>query len=622
MANRYFFCASMCLWMFVLAACAPTLPTTEISILTTPTVTEVQPTDTPDVQSLIDAATLYRTDFEIGYPPELYDWSAQWQVQSEPDGNSIFCNQISVDWTSFLFGLDEWEHYAISLRVKFLSNNPGQGAEAYIRINQSIDGYRASIYDNEWAAIGYYPPASQLDGTSVQIEQNEWFQLQVRFVGDELEYFLNEELVMKIRDDRRDSGRAGFGAAPNTEVCVDDILVWGLDENGNPLQSPGDLVVEPYDGSVYSIQEKVDNRRSIPVFYPWSGNCGHLAEFDFDCDTEETPYGLVWIGTGLAEDLESTQPAVSAPQKARMQSDGDTLYLISEEWHYWYPGWRTLSPDSPFYLDEVYQFHIGSEYGRTLMINFEHPEWPALLAEKALNFKLAGFDGMMLDWWHNGAGNGRSEAVVEAARIAISQSIRERVGDDFILMGNVNWGMDDPTAQYLSGVFLELWKPDPGEGYALTYSEENRDTWNPSIERMEDLLIYWDTHLLWPKIIAFEPWKIPTDDYVADRYTEENERYARLFAAMAVVIPENGYMLYADNNDDWDGGDHQHAYYDFYLADLGKPISEMVTVVDGVAYKQFERGVVAYNRTMSLVEVTLPDGSQFEIGPLEGRFIQ
>jgi hypothetical protein len=600
----------VCLWIALLSACNPGTftpgppGTPEVS---TPTITLPQSTETLDVQVQIDAATLLSIDFETGVPFELYDWSESWRVQDESDDNAIFCSQISDDWSSFLFGLDEWENYAVSLRVMFLSDNPDQGAEAYIRINTSIDGYRASIYNNEWAAVGYYPPASQLAGTSVQIEQNEWVTFQVRFVGEELEYFLNDELVIDVNDNRRASGRAGFGAAPNTEVCVDDILVWGLDENGNPLETPGDLVVEPYDGTVYSIREKVDNKRTIPVFYPWSSNCEHLSEFYFDCDTEETPYGLVWIGAGLAQDLESTQPAVSAAQKGLMQSDNDTLYLISEQWHYWYPGWRTLP-------------HIGSEYAQTLMINFTHPEWPGLMAEKALNYKIAGFDGMMLDWWHNGAGNGRSEEVVEAARIAISKAIRMRVGDDFILMGNVNWGVDDPTALYLSGVFLELWKSEPSEGYALTYSEEYQDEWNPSIERMEDLLIYWDTHLQWPKIIAFEPWKITTDDYIADRYTEENLRYARLFAAMAVVIPENGYILYADNNDDWDGGDHQHAYYDFYLTDFGKPISDMVTVIDGVAYKRFESGLIAYNRTESEVVVRLPYGNQFTIGPLQGLF--
>lgn len=166
----------------------------------------------------------------------------------------------------------------------------------------------------------------------------------------------------------------------------------------------------------------------------------------------------------------------------------------------------------------------------------------------------------MLDWWHNYAGNGCEPADVEVARITIAKAIRERVGDDFILMESVSDNSDDPTAPYLSGVFMGLWKPNPELGYTTWQRDEDWTTWNLPIKRMENLLVSWDSNLLWPKIIAFEPWKITTGDYIADRTTEENLKYAKLFTAMAMVIPENGYILYADNNDDWDGVDHQHAY--------------------------------------------------------------
>ena len=617
------------LWIFLLVACAPTETTAIVAEPTRPpipTATAVPPTYTPDPQRLIAAATLFSTDFENGYPSDVYDWSAKWQVQVENDGNSVFCNQISDEWSSFLFGLDEWENYAISLRVKFLSANQDQSAETYFRINPAVEGYRANIWNNEWASVGFYPPPSELRGSPVETHRYEWNQVELRFVGKDLRYSLNDELVIDVSDDKRASGRAGFGAAPNTEVCVDDIVVWGLDENGSPVESLEELVIKPSDGRSYTIQEKVDNRPTIPVFYPWSGSgedCHQSSWFDFDCDTVDTPYSLIWTASGITEDIESTQPQVTPAQSIFMRSDNNTLYLISEDWHYWNLGWRYLSPDSKFYLDEVFKYHVGSEYGDTKVINFEHPEWPGVLAEKAFNFKNAGFDGIMLDWWHNYAGNGRSPQEVEVARLAIAKAIREKVGDEFIILGNVNDGMNDPTAQYLSGVFMELWKPQTGKGYALTYNDENSSgTYTISIERMEDLLLYWNTNLQWPKIIAFEPWKITTGDYVADRNSEENYKYAKLFAAMAVVIPDNGYILYADNNDDWNGGDHQHAYYDFYLTDFGKPTSGMIEVTEGVAYKQFERGVVAYNRTQVEVDVTLPSGEQFTIGPVEGLFIE
>ena len=366
-----------------------------------------------------------------------------------------------------------------------------------------------------------------------------------------------------------------------------------------------------------TIKTKIESRPTIPVFYAWCGSKRVI-----DCDAKDSPYSLIWTGNGMARDLESTEPDVSPIDSYHMQNDHNTLYIISLQWHYWFPSDRTLSSDSRFYLNEAFKFHIGSEYPDTLMINFEHPDWPDLMAEKALNFKRAGFDGLILDWWNNGAGNGRKEKVVEAARLSIIKAIRKKVGDAFVLMANVNWNTNDPTAKYLSGVFMELWKSDIGRGYVLTYDDENGSEWTPSIERMEDLLKHWNSVLQWPKVIAFEPWKITTGDYIADRYSPENYRYAKLFAAMTCVIPENGYILYADNNDDWDGGDHQHAYYDFYHTDLGKPVSGMIEISKGAAYRQYEKGVIAYNRTMSEIDARLPSGKRLHIGALEGVFIE
>jgi hypothetical protein len=366
-----------------------------------------------------------------------------------------------------------------------------------------------------------------------------------------------------------------------------------------------------------TIKTKIESRPTIPVFYAWCGS-----ERISDCDTTDSPYSLIWTRAGLARDLGSAEPDVPQIQSYHMQADKDTLYIICLQWNYWFPQVRTLSPDSPFYLNEAFKFHIDSEYPDTLVINFEHPEWPDLMAEKALNFKRAGFDGIILDWWNNGAGNGRKERDVEAARLSIIKAIRKKVGDAFILMGNVNWNTDDPTAKYLSGVFMELWKPEKGGDYILSYDDEDSSEWTPSIERMEDLLKHWDSVLQWPKIIAFEPWKITTGDYIADRYTAANYKYAKLFAAMVCVIPENGYFLYTDNNDDWDGGDHQHAYYDFYRTDLGKPVSRMVEISKGVAYRKYEYGIVAYNRTASEIDATISRGERLRIGALEGMFVK
>ena len=94
------------------------------------------------------------------------------------------------------------------------------------------------------------------------------------------------------------------------------------------------------------------------------------------------------------------------------------------------------------------------------MINVQHPDWPNLLAKKAIIYKNQGFDGILFDWWHNWAGNCyhgicvRSASEIEKVRESIAKEIRTKVGNNFIIMGNVNWNINDPAAQYMSGHFL------------------------------------------------------------------------------------------------------------------------------------------------------------------------
>ena len=47
----------------------------------------------------------------------------------------------------------------------------------------------------------------------------------------------------------------------------------------------------------------------------------------------------------------------------------------------------------------------------------------------------------------------RTPAEVEVVREAIAKKIRSQVGDNFIIMGNVNWNIIDPAAKYMSGAF-------------------------------------------------------------------------------------------------------------------------------------------------------------------------
>ena len=154
-----------------------------------------------------------------------------------------------------------------------------------------------------------------------------------------------------------------------------------------------------------TVINKVNNRPSIPVFYPWSGTgsgiygtCGASDNVWFDCDNDTTPYSLLWTSKGRVNDVESLSITINDDQKELMTNDNNTLYLISDQWHYYSSKWSSLSKCSKFYLNEVFKEHENSEYDRNFMINVQHPDWPNLLAKKAVIYKNQGFDGILFDW--------------------------------------------------------------------------------------------------------------------------------------------------------------------------------------------------------------------------------
>lgn len=381
----------------------------------------------------------------------------------------------------------------------------------------------------------------------------------------------------------------------------------------------------------YTTAQKIENRQSIPVFFPWSGgnnNAGMAAcnpNIWSDCDTSITPYSLVWNGNGTARNIESTHNNVSSELEIRMKSDPNTLHLISEEWHYYYPKWRDLNTASKFYTGVNFVPHNGSEYDQALMINFTHADWVDLLAEKSLNYKNSGYNGIMFDWWHDfadGTGDGapndfRTNEEIKQARINIAKAIRDKAGDDFIVLGNVNDRSSDEVAPYMSGVFMELAKSPEHE---YTYNE---------IGNIISAVASWDNALAEPKIIAFNPWKVTPNgmDYVDARLQAPNPQYAQLFAAMVMAVVDNGYIMYGDNNGDWNGGDHQHAYYDFYRTDIGKPVGEHTVIepssgtIPNAGYKEYEKGYAVYNRSDTIAYPVVLDGVQYTIQPMTGRFI-
>jgi hypothetical protein len=275
-------------------------------------------------------------------------------------------------------------------------------------------------------------------------------------------------------------------------------------------------------------------------------------------------------------------------------------------WNYHYVGKSHSNyPGIKQFVRNGVNWGHAAEYGKTLATDYTNPEFHKYYADLVAT-RNSDVDGILLDWWHDHHGKVNSKAAVAKARKQIAQAVRGKMGDNFLLVGNVNWRKDTATIQYLNGVFLELYKSPFERKNAYTSFE---------IDKMIGVLKYYENKLQYPKLIAFEPWRVSQKSkssgrtLTEDRLTLENQRFAKLFATILSVHTSNGYYLYADSNHDTDYGDHGHAWYSFYDLDIGKPISKGIEVSKRIGVRRYEKGLLGYNYTSRDIEVATPNGT-------------
>jgi len=316
----------------------------------------------------------------------------------------------------------------------------------------------------------------------------------------------------------------------------------------------------------YDIDSKVDqilsNRKTINPFLAWNYR-----------KLPSNYYGIAWTG-GSNQRL----------------FPGNMFELYESYWNYYYVGkthsnWKDQAQQQTFITN--IDWNHDAEYGITKAMNIIDPEYPKAFADEVNAVSKDGFHGLFLDYWHIHHPTPWRGTRLENAMIGMTDAIRRKVGDDFLILGNTNWGKNSNLVSPMNGVFLELYKEPYSRSDNFSFTE---------IAEMEELIKFHEKHLRYPKLIAFEPWRITDKSDPTNRTSEDNLRFARLYSAMATVIPEHGYILYADNNPDFDDGDHDHYYYDVYSVDLGKPVSKYTPIAQGVAYKKFEDGYIAFNR--------------------------
>lgn len=401
--------------------------------------------------------------------------------------------------------------------------------------------------------------------------------------------------------------------------------------------------------------EVTEISRSFPsIFQAWNGieNLPHenelrkLARHDLAFGH---PYTLLEINwniselqpySGLATGLMSNQLDAARQRKRELRTLNPHLLLLVEIRYrdakylsashakhvenWWEVGY--FPPDSPYWLkdkdgkpvigwgEDTNGDKVIDENDTILnyLIDFTNPEMQDLIVKQAVALDKSGlFDGIMLDWWNEDYATSpigiddwsdtikTSDAELEA-RLSILRKIRSQVDNDFLILVNANMRQVPKSAPYINGIFMECYKQNHDKGYNLN-----------QIRQMEETLLWAERHLREPQINCLEGWRMVAhymgdkDVRIAERDSERNQQWMRMITTLSLTHSD-GYVLFSDDNA-IPSPDHLHNWYDFWDADLGKPIQDKAVEynrVAGLFIREFENGWVLYNRNSAPKNVT------------------
>ena len=238
----------------------------------------------------------------------------------------------------------------------------------------------------------------------------------------------------------------------------------------------------------------------------------------------------------------------------------------------------SLPEDSPWWLRDE-NGDIRVKYGWLGLMDLNHPGWQQRMIDIAVTIDQCGlYDGIFIDGWGRGGHSGQ---------VAILKGIRERVRDNFLIMVNTNYNQAPASAPYINGLFME------------TVFPKRKHT----PEDIEDRLLTIEHTLKWAEETLLEP-RItglggdPYPDEPPD--TPRNMRWMRAMTTLGLTF-SNGYVAFPLRGGPW---------YDFWNADLGRPVGETLQLYDnreGLYIREFTKGWAVYNHSGAAQVVRLPE---------------
>ena len=358
-----------------------------------------------------------------------------------------------------------------------------------------------------------------------------------------------------------------------------------------------------------SVTARIENRTfpSIVALHP-KGSIEEMTRFDFHYGTN---FELWWQRTetepthGLAIRLSGDIAQARESRQQMLRQNPNMLFFVGVSLHHNNPpSAATAFPaDSDFWLRDR-QGNIIQNANREWMFNILNPALQDMLIERIVGFAKCGiFDGVLLDHMgnHGIGGSGHQfypaitdvpltkEAIIEA-HIRILSGIRARVPEDFLIIVNATRSKIPLFAAYINGNVIE-----PGWDYSYK-----------GLAEIESTLLWSEAHFREPQLNWAQGFLITSEP----PESPGNRQRMRLFTTMGLTHSD-GYINVHYHSQSWQrwGDVAKNYWYDFYDADLGKPIGETArhcADCEGLFVREFTKGWAVYNRSGKAQTIELP----------------
>ena len=423
--------------------------------------------------------------------------------------------------------------------------------------------------------------------------------------------------------------RASYNRITDITPLAQLERLWYVDIKHNPIldYNPLDnlsLDYVAYDESCdmppLPLQPRLDNRTFPSAFSAW-GNIGgyssvinqpHLSDMQqlaqHDLYFNDNSFHQYFLNAENGWDLRSYLPTSIQIRDDYITLNPNMIFLMTIPMR---SAHKTLFPeDSPYWVKNANGQPVSGWSPEDYLLDFTNPYVQDMIVEQVFAVERCGlYDGVFFDWWSEKTavladdsnlftGGYVGFEAEQEARDSILERIRSKVRPNFLILVNTNRSTIPRTGPHINGSFMETLAP------SVDFSHGGAEAIISAMHEVENSLRWLEGNLKTPHINSLEGWGFPNESPNSPR----NLQWMRAFTTLSLTHSD-GYVLFND------GIQHAHYWYEFWDADLGRPVSEEKTQlydedIPGLYIREFTNGWVVYNHSGEAQVITLPQEVQ------------